>query len=104
MLFFRLCFIVALVAQSAEHLHGKEGVIGSSPIEGLADQHNLRRAVHMAKQKKGNIEMVGLKCSECNRQNYVTKKNRRNIEGKLEFKKYCKFDRKHTLHVETKLK
>jgi len=58
----------------------------------------------MAKQKKGNIEMVGLKCSECDRQNYVTKKNRRNIEGKLEFKKYCKFDRKHTLHVETKLK
>ena len=26
---------VALVAQSVEHLHGKEGVIGSSPIEGL---------------------------------------------------------------------
>ena len=24
----------ALVAQSVEHLHGKEGVIGSSPIEG----------------------------------------------------------------------
>jgi hypothetical protein len=25
---------LALVAQSEEHLHGKEGVIGSSPIEG----------------------------------------------------------------------
>ena len=24
----------ALVAQSVEHLHGKEGVIGSNPIEG----------------------------------------------------------------------
>jgi large subunit ribosomal protein L33 len=58
----------------------------------------------MAKSKKGNIEIVALKCSECNQQNYVTKKNRRNIEGKLEFKKYCKFDRKHTLHVETRLK
>jgi large subunit ribosomal protein L33 len=58
----------------------------------------------MAKSKKGNIEMVALKCSECSRQNYVTKKNRRNIEGKLEFNKYCKFDRKHTLHVETRLK
>ena len=58
----------------------------------------------MAKTKKGNVEIVGLKCSECNHQNYVTKKNRRNIEGKLEFKKYCKFDRKHTLHRETKIK
>lgn len=104
MLFLPLCFFVALVAQLAEHLHGKEGVIGSSPIEGLTDSHFLRRAHSMAKQKKGNVEMVGLKCSECNRQNYVTKKNRRNIEGKLEFKKYCKFDRKHTLHVESKLK
>ncbi len=26
--------VLALVAQSAEHLHGKEGVIGSNPIEG----------------------------------------------------------------------
>ena len=95
---------LALVAQSAEHLHGKEGVIGSSPIEGLAGQHNLRRVHSMAKSKKGNIELVALKCSECDRQNYVTKKNRRNIEGKLEFKKYCKFDKKHTLHVETRLK
>ena len=58
----------------------------------------------MAKSKKGNIEFVALKCSECNRQNYVTKKNRRNIEGKLEFKKYCRFDQKHTLHVETRLR
>ena len=28
-------FNSALVAQSVEHLHGKEGVIGSNPIEGL---------------------------------------------------------------------
>ena len=58
----------------------------------------------MAKSKKGNIEFIALKCSECNHQNYVTKKNRRNTEGKFEFKKYCKYDRKHTLHVETRLK
>ena len=94
----------ALVAQSAEHLHGKEGVIGSNPIEGFSGSQYERRVPAMAKSKKGNVEMVALKCSECDRQNYVTKKNRRNIEGKLEFKKYCKFDRKHTLHVETRLK
>ena len=58
----------------------------------------------MAKSKKGNMEFVALKCSECARQNYVTKKNRRNSKEKFEFKKYCKFDRRHTLHVETRLK
>ena len=58
----------------------------------------------MAKTKKGNLEIVALKCSECNRRNYTRKKNRRNIQGKLEFKKYCKFDRMHTLHTETRLK
>ncbi|MBN2509794.1 MAG: 50S ribosomal protein L33 [Spirochaetales bacterium] len=58
----------------------------------------------MAKAKKGVVEKVALKCSECNRRNYTTMKNRRNIQGKLEFNKYCRFDRKHTLHVETKVK
>ncbi|MDT8285459.1 MAG: 50S ribosomal protein L33 [Thermovirgaceae bacterium] len=58
----------------------------------------------MAKAKKGAVELVALKCSDCNRRNYTTSKNRRNIQGKLEFKKYCPFDRKHTLHVETKVK
>ena len=29
--------VPALVAQLAEHLHGKEGVIGSSPVEGSPD-------------------------------------------------------------------
>ncbi len=28
----------ALVAQSVEHIHGKDGVIGSSPIEGFRGQ------------------------------------------------------------------
>ena len=58
----------------------------------------------MAKAKKGAIEKIALKCSECNRRNYTTQKNRRNMQGKLELKKYCKFDKKHTLHTETKIK
>ena len=28
---------IALLAQLVEHFHGKEGVIGSSPIEGLGE-------------------------------------------------------------------
>jgi large subunit ribosomal protein L33 len=56
----------------------------------------------MAKAKA--IEQVALQCSECKRRNYTTVKNRRNTQGKLELKKYCKFDKKHTLHKETKIK
>jgi large subunit ribosomal protein L33 len=58
----------------------------------------------MAKQKKGAVEKIALQCSECKRRNYTTWKNRRNMQGKLEKKKYCRFDRKHTLHKETKIK
>jgi large subunit ribosomal protein L33 len=58
----------------------------------------------MAKKGKGAIELIALKCTECNRRNYTTKKNRRNMQGKMELKKYCKWDNKHTLHKETKIK
>ena len=54
--------------------------------------------------KKQVVELVALQCTECKRKNYTTKKNRRNIQGKLEFNKYCPFDRKHTLHKEAKIK
>ena len=30
----------------------------------------------MAKKKKGNVELVALKCEECGRRNYTTQKNR----------------------------
>ncbi|MDA3833837.1 MAG: 50S ribosomal protein L33 [Spirochaetales bacterium] len=58
----------------------------------------------MASKKKGPVEKISLQCSECKRKNYTTSKNRRNIQGKLEFMKYCTFDRKHTLHKEAKIK
>ena len=54
--------------------------------------------------KKQVVELIALQCTECKRKNYTTKKNRRNIQGKLEFNKYCPFDRKHTLHKEAKIK
>jgi large subunit ribosomal protein L33 len=63
----------------------------------------VRREI-MAKAKAKNIELIALKCSECNRKNYTTQKNKRNSQGKIEFRKYCKFDKKHTLHKETKIK
>ncbi len=57
----------------------------------------------MAK-KSGSVEKIALQCTECNRKNYTTKKNKKNMQGKLELKKYCKWDKKHTLHKETKIK
>lgn len=44
-----------------------------------------------------------LECSECKHRNYATHKNRRNSQGKLELRKYCPWDRKHTLHREIKV-
>lgn len=54
--------------------------------------------------KKTAVELIALQCSECKRKNYTTKKNRKNMQEKLELMKYCKFDRKHTLHKEAKIK
>ena len=54
--------------------------------------------------KKTSVELIALACSECKRRNYTTQKNRKNTQNKLELMKYCKFDKKHTLHKETKVK
>ncbi|PIS12423.1 50S ribosomal protein L33 [candidate division WWE3 bacterium CG09_land_8_20_14_0_10_47_33] len=45
---------------------------------------------------------IRLKCNECGRINYTTKKNRA-VQEKLELKKFCPKCRKHTLHTETKI-
>ena len=55
----------------------------------------------MAK-KKGAVEIITLRCEECKRHNYTTKKNRKNTPDKLERSKYCRFDKKHTKHREIK--
>jgi large subunit ribosomal protein L33 len=60
--------------------------------------------IKMADKKKSPVEKIALMCTECNRKNYTTEKNRRNSPNKFEFMKYCPFDRKHTLHKETKVK
>jgi len=51
--------------------------------------------------KKGQREIFALKCSVCNRRNYITNKNKTNTPGKLVIKKYCPTCRKHTEHKET---
>jgi len=44
-----------------------------------------------------------LECTECKRRNYTTHKNRRNTQAKLELMKYCRWDRRHTLHREVRI-
>jgi large subunit ribosomal protein L33 len=45
---------------------------------------------------------VTLACEECKRRNYITVKNRLNDRERIEMKKYCRFDRRHTVHRETR--
>jgi large subunit ribosomal protein L33 len=58
--------------------------------------------------KAVNRVQVILECTTCRQSGvpgvsrYVTTKNKRNTTGRLERKKYCRFERKHTVHKETK--
>ena len=52
--------------------------------------------------KKENREGVALKCTVCNEINYLTSKNKKNVEGKLEINKFCRRCNKTTKHVERK--
>ena len=51
---------------------------------------------------KGQNEVITLECTECKRRNYSTTKNKRKNTERIELKKYCKWEKKHTLHKETK--
>jgi large subunit ribosomal protein L33 len=53
--------------------------------------------------KKGARQPFLLKCSECGNINYITEKNTRETPDKMEFRKWCKFDRKVTVHKEIKV-
>ena len=51
-----------------------------------------------------NRIVITLACTECKEHNYVTKKNKRNDQGRMELKKYCRKERKHTPHKESRKK
>ena len=44
---------------------------------------------------------VTLACEVCKRRNYITMKSKVNDRERIEMKKYCRWERKHTLHKET---
>jgi large subunit ribosomal protein L33 len=47
-------------------------------------------------------EIITLACSGCKRRNYTTTKDKKLTPDRIELKKYCKFERKHTVHRETR--
>ena len=52
--------------------------------------------------KNENRVQVTLECQDCKRRNYITTKNKVNDRERIEMKKFCRFDRRHTLHKETR--
>ena len=52
----------------------------------------------MARQGR---EIITLQCTECKNRNYSTTKNKKTMTEKVELKKFCRHERKHTVHRET---
>jgi len=56
----------------------------------------------------GNRSIIHLECTTCRKSGlpgvsrYSTTKIKKKTTGRLELKKYCRFERKHTAHRETK--
>ena len=46
--------------------------------------------------------MILLACTECKERTYATEKNKKNDPNRIELRKYCPRDRRHTLHREAK--
>ncbi len=51
---------------------------------------------------KSKRDIIQLECRECNRKNYTTSRNKSLKQKRMEIMKYCKWDRRHTMHKETK--
>jgi large subunit ribosomal protein L33 len=54
----------------------------------------------MAKSEKR--VKVTLACENCKRRNYITIKSKVNDRERIEMKKYCRWDKRHTVHKETR--
>ncbi|MBI2475954.1 MAG: 50S ribosomal protein L33 [Candidatus Taylorbacteria bacterium] len=46
--------------------------------------------------------LIKLNCSQCQRTNYWSEKNKKKVERKIELKKFCKWCRARTPHKEAK--
>lgn len=46
--------------------------------------------------------LIKLACQNCKRVNYWTRKNKKQVQRKIEFSKYCKWCKQSTNHKEAK--
>ena len=56
----------------------------------------------MASKSSDVRPKITMACVDCKDRNYITKKNRRNDPDRIELKKFCPRDRRHTIHRETR--
>ena len=56
----------------------------------------------MAKVKRSD-RLIVLRCDTCKRRNYYTAKNKKKVERKIEYLRYCNWCRKKTKHKEGKI-
>ncbi|MGC9363465.1 MAG: 50S ribosomal protein L33 [Fidelibacterota bacterium] len=47
-------------------------------------------------------DIIILECTECKRRNYTMDKNKKLHPARVEYKKYCRWCKKHTIHKETR--
>jgi large subunit ribosomal protein L33 len=47
-------------------------------------------------------EIITFQCGDCKNRNYTGTKNKKTKTERLEFKKFCRYCRKHTAHKEIK--
>jgi large subunit ribosomal protein L33 len=55
----------------------------------------------MAKSGEKRVS-VTLECTSCKRRNYITTKTKVNDRERIEMKKYCRWERQHIVHKETR--
>jgi large subunit ribosomal protein L33 len=75
------------------------------PLPGNDRRHpgeDPARGGDMARTKNEKRVQVTLACEVCKRRNYITTKNKVNDRERIEMKKFCRWDRQHTLHKETR--
>ena len=56
----------------------------------------------MAKVKRAD-RLITMRCSVCKRRNYYTNKNKKQVERKIEYKKFCNWCRAQTIHKEARI-
>jgi large subunit ribosomal protein L33 len=65
-------------------------------------KNDEERTKRRDQERKAHRYRSPLACEDCKRRNYITMKNKVNDRERIEMKKYCQWERKHTTHKETR--